>query len=322
MRHVARRLQSLNNRVFNRIASDEIRQGLASLGLAPGDTVCANVSMRSLGYVREGPGGVIAAILDIVGEAGTLVMAAWPWSDPSRIDRSAVFDLAATPSRMGLLSETLRSRPGAHRSLHPVASVVALGARAQALTSGHENSATPFGADSPYGKVAAAAPKLLIVGTGLGGILYHVMDRVGFPNLYTREPVEFEVRDAAGASGRLRTFLPLPGIPPVVILPGRRPENRDYLLIQDYALMFPSDREQRLLEAGYLRFNRSRFLGRRQRLVGRGILKLGPVGSAEAALLDGARLLDQVEKDLAWDVARFKEEYDPEHLSLLSLPPI
>ena len=55
MRQVARRLQSLNNRVFRRITRDEVREGLSRLGLAPGDTVCANVSMRSLGYVREGP---------------------------------------------------------------------------------------------------------------------------------------------------------------------------------------------------------------------------------------------------------------------------
>jgi aminoglycoside 3-N-acetyltransferase len=322
MRQVARRLQFFNNRVFRRIARDEIREALLRLGLAPGDTVYANVSMRSLGYVRDGPAAVIAAILDVVGETGTLMMPAWSCADLSHLDLGAVFDLVETPAGTGLLSETLRRYPGSRRSLHPVASVVAVGGRAEELTSGHERSATPFGADSPYGRLALKASKLLLLGTQMGGILYHVLERVGFPNLYNREPVEFDVRDGSGKYDRIRSLLPRPGIPSVVILPGRRPQNRDYLPVQDYALIFPPDRERDLMEAGYLRFNRSRFLGRRQRLLARGILKVGCVGAADAALLDGTRMLEQVVRDLAWDVARCKEEYDPEQISTLNLPVI
>lgn len=320
MRQVARRLQSLNNRVFHRITRDELREALVRLGLAAGETVYARVSMRSLGFVTGGPTALIEAILETVGSGGTLVTTAWPVGDATRVDPSVPFDLRETPSQCGLLSETLRQYPGACRSLNPVASMVAVGARAAELMAGHDRSQRPFGPDTPYGKLWQAHPRLLLVGTHMGGLLHHVQDRVGFPNLYEAGPVDIESIDEKGHRGKVRTTLLKAGIPPVVILPGSRPENRDYLLINDYAMIFPPQRERDIMEAGYLRFNRSRFLGRRDRLAARGILKVGQLGSAEAALLDGSRMLEHVEKDLAWDLARHKEEYDPEHLSNLSLP--
>ncbi|HZI95259.1 MAG TPA: AAC(3) family N-acetyltransferase [Patescibacteria group bacterium] len=320
MRPVTRRLQSLNSRVFKRVAREEIRDGLARLGLSAGDTVYANVSMRRLGYVPGGAGDVVAAIMDVISPEGTLVMAAWPMADPTRIAAGELFDIGETPSRAGLLSEALRTYPEARRSLHPISSVVAVGSRAAELTAGHDLSARPFGQASPYGKLAKLSPRLLLIGAHIGGLLYHVQDQVGYPNLYTDELTSFEIRDAKGMYRTMNTHVLCSGVPPVVILPGSRPENRDFMLMPDYALMFPAEREQAIMEAGYLRFNRSRFLGRRERLQARGILKQGRVGSADAALLDGARMLEQIAKDLAWDLARYKEEYDPEQLALLSLP--
>jgi len=320
MRQVARRLQSLNKRVFNRVTRQEIRQALERLGLAPGDIVFAHVSMRSLGYVPGGPQEVVAAILDVLGEKGSLMMSAWPSPNAAPPSGMDLFDLVETPSSSGAVSEALRHHPASRRSLHPVASVVVAGQGAADLVAGHELSTRPFGPGSPYAKLASMGPRLLLIGAHIGGLLYHVQDKVEFPNLYARDHREFDVRDEKGSYRKISTQVLRPEVPPVVILPGSRPENRDYVLIPDYALMFPPLREQEVLEAGYLRFNRSRFLGRRERLRGRSILTMGQVGSAESALLDGTRMLGQVEKDLEWDLARFKQEYDAEHLSLLSLP--
>ena len=318
MGFVSRRIQSLNKKVFRRLTRQDLRDGLAALGVSPGDLLYANVSLRQLGHLTGGPIELVEAILELIGPAGTLVIPAW-MSSEARPDGSEIFDVAGTPSRSGLLSETLRGLPGAVRSVHPVSSVVAVGARAAEVTEGHDRCATPFGDGSPYARLAALNARILLIGAHLGGMLRHIQDRVEFPNLYDKLPREFEVRDAAGHYRRYSTPV-LRDLPPVVILPGSRPENRDYLLVPDYALMFPSERERRVMEAGYLRFNRSRFLGRRERLQTRGILRPGKIGGAEAALLDGPRMLEQIEKDLAWDLLRFKEEYDAEILSRLSLP--
>jgi aminoglycoside N3'-acetyltransferase len=318
MGFVSRRIQSLNKKVFRRLTRQDLRDGLAALGVSPGDLLYANVSLRQLGHLTGGPIELAEALLELIGPAGTLVIPAW-MSPDARPDSSEMFDVAGTPSRSGLLSETVRRLPGAVRSVHPVASVVAVGARAAEVTEGHDRCATPFGSESPYARLASLNAKILLIGAHLGGMLRHIQDRVDFPNLYDRLPREFEVRDASGHYRRHSTPV-LRDLPPVVILPGSRPENRDYLLVPDYALMFPSERERRVMEAGYLRFNRSRFLGRRERLQTRGILRPGRIGGAEAALLDGPRMVEQIEKDLAWDLLRFKEEYDAEILSRLSLP--
>ena len=198
MRPVARRFQALNNRVFNRVNRDQMRTALASLGLAAGDVVWAHVSMRRIGFVTGGPAEAVGAILDVITERGTLMVPAFPRSDPSKIDPADLFDVAETPSGSGLLSEAARGIPGARRSRHPIASVVAIGARAEELVAGHESSSTPFGPDTPFGRLTRMQPKLLLVAAHLGGVLYHVQDRVGFPNLYSGKPVKFDVRDEAG----------------------------------------------------------------------------------------------------------------------------
>src|SRR5262249_48607892 len=156
------------------------------------------------------------------------------------------FDVSATPARVGALAEVVRQLPGAQRSTHPVASVVALGPRAAEIVAGHDRCASPFGAGSPYETMMSLEPKLLLVGAHLGGLLYHVQDRVDFPNLYDKLPREFEVRDGEGHYRKMSTVT-LRAIPSVVILPGSRPENRDYLLVPDYALMFPVDREKQVM---------------------------------------------------------------------------
>ncbi len=319
MRPVSRRIQSLNNRVFKRITRERAREDLRALGLKPGDTVYARISMRSIGYASEGPEEIIGAIRDLIGENGTLLMPAWPSADPSYADAPMRFEVSATPSQCGLLSETMRGFAGALRSPHPVSSVVAIGARAAELLAHHEEAASPFGAGTPYGRLFGSPAKILLAGTHLGGLVRAVQDRVGFPNLYAETPRAFRVVDAQGRARDVTSLVP-GRTPPVVILPGNRPENRDYMLVTDYALMFPPGREQAVLEAGYLRFNRSRFLGRRERMRNRGILTEGRLGSAHAGLLDGSRMLEQIEKDLAWDIARFKEEYDPEQLAGFGLP--
>lgn len=319
---VARHLKSLNRRVFRRVSREDLRGALERLGLRRGDLVFANVSMRSLGYVTGGAGEMVGAIVDVIGPEGTLVTSCWPCADPSLTDPREPFDVSSTPSRAGLLSEALRQYPGSCRSLHPIASAVALGPRAEELTRKHEVAGTPFGTGSPYGRLARSEPRILLVGSHLGGLLYHVQDRVGYPNLYSRTPVVFHAKDSGGVDIDVSTPMLRSDILPAVILPGNRPESRDYLLIVDYALMFPPGRERVVMEAGYLRHNQSRFLGRRDRLAARGILLQGKVGAAHAALLDGKRMLDRVAEDLAWDIARCKEEYDPESLSRISLPRI
>ena len=82
--------------------------------------------------VRLKPGGpatVIAALLDVLGPDGTLVM---PAESPQLADTANqdVFDPRTTPTTMGAIPEAFRSYPETQRSNHPLVSVCANGMRA------------------------------------------------------------------------------------------------------------------------------------------------------------------------------------------------
>ena len=128
---------------------------LAALGLRPGSRVVVHSSLHAVGAGAE---EVLDALVETVGPDG-LVMA------PTFTYDNATFDPAETPARTGALSEALRRRPDAVRSLHPTYSVAALGAGAAELCEGHELlAATAVG--SPLDRLAASGGAVLLLGVG------------------------------------------------------------------------------------------------------------------------------------------------------------
>ena len=161
---------------------DTLAADLRALGLAAGDTVLVHSSLRSVGFVVGGVQAAVQALLDVLGEDGTLVV---PTHTPSNSDPEAWsnppvpplwwpiireqgpgFDPARTPSEwMGVLPETVRSWPGARRSTHPQFSFAALGPRAADIV-GRQPLADGLGEGSPLGAVYRAYGKVLLLGCG------------------------------------------------------------------------------------------------------------------------------------------------------------
>jgi len=116
-----------------------------------------------MGTVVGGPNAVIDGLLDAVGSAGTVAAPTLCRSQPDR--GNFVFDTwdrETTPCYVGLIPETLRSRPDAVRSDHATHSVAAIGSRASELTTGHGRAGLregPFGpkafaTESPWERLA------------------------------------------------------------------------------------------------------------------------------------------------------------------------
>ncbi|MFC7484654.1 aminoglycoside N(3)-acetyltransferase [Luedemannella flava] len=156
---------------------------LRRLGVRPGDTVLAHTSLSSLGWVCGGAVAVVQALLDVLGENGTLVVPAQTannrdpslWSDPAvdEADWPAIranlpaFDPAITPShRMGVIAEQVRTWPGARRSDHPQTSFAAVGARAEELMADHRLT-SPLGEHSPLARLEEADARILLLGVGM-----------------------------------------------------------------------------------------------------------------------------------------------------------
>jgi aminoglycoside 3-N-acetyltransferase len=156
------------------------------------DTVMVHTRMSALGWVVGGSETVVRALLDALGPDDTL-MAYASWADhvytlEDRPDEYRQAYLAEPPRwdpvtgevdpDYGRIPERLRTWPGAVRSVHPEASVVAVGAKARWLTAPHDDG---YGAGSPFARLVEAGGQVLM----LGAATCHL-----FPG---RELVEFAV---------------------------------------------------------------------------------------------------------------------------------
>ncbi len=160
-------------------------QELKALGVVQGDVVMVHSSLRALGPVRGGAAEVVRAMLDSVGPRGTLVAYVdfEPFvdtDDEEELARMPEFDPLTARAALdhGVLHETMRTWPGALRSAHPDAGVVAIGNRAQWFVDPH-----PFlygyGRGTPFERVLQAGAKVLMLGAPLDTItLLHYAEHV------------------------------------------------------------------------------------------------------------------------------------------------
>lgn len=154
-------------------------QQLAALGVKPGDTVMTHVSLRALGPLANGPAALIGAILERIGAAGNL-MAFVSWRDspyeetlghesvPDHIrDSWPGFDPGHAPSYpgFGAINEFIRTWPGCRRSVHPDASMAAIGPDAEWLVSPHVMGSA-YGPGSPIERFLQIRGKVLSIGAG------------------------------------------------------------------------------------------------------------------------------------------------------------
>ena len=142
---------------------------LSGLGVAPGNVLMVHASVRAVGPVVGGVNTIVQALLETIGPTGTLV--AYVDFEPFYEDGDIgipVFDkrIAQAARDHGILHETLRNWPGAIRSDHPDAGVVAIGALAEWITRDH-----PFqygyGKGSPFEKALQAGVRVLMLGAPL-----------------------------------------------------------------------------------------------------------------------------------------------------------
>ncbi|MFD2671731.1 aminoglycoside N(3)-acetyltransferase [Marinicrinis sediminis] len=151
-------------------------------GVRQGHHIFVHTSLKSLGYVIGGAETLIRALLELVGEEGTLMMPSQTWKnlDPAigvhwEVEEKdwplirahwPAYDKAITPAiGMGTVAEMFRKWPGASRSDHPARSVAAVGKQAEWLTRDHDLS-NIFGADSPADKLYQLDGYVLLIGVG------------------------------------------------------------------------------------------------------------------------------------------------------------
>ena len=163
------------------ISRQRLRRDLLTLGVQPGMTLTVHSSLSAIGWVIGGAPTVVRALIDSVGEEGTLVMpaatpmdcdpATWTsakvppnWLDETR-ENLPLFDRQTTPTTLGAIPETFRCWPGTQRSEHPVESVCARGPSAAAITAEHPLEFSE-GPGTPFAKLHDLESWILLLGVG------------------------------------------------------------------------------------------------------------------------------------------------------------
>ena len=165
---------------------------LTRLGLQTGDTVMLHVSVKAVGRVVGGPDMVIESLLEVLGPEGTLTMMVssedstyelndWPpqWRE-AYLREAPTFDPKRSRAyrKWSILTEYLRTWPGAERSSHPDVSFAAVGSKAKWLTADHPLNYA-LGPGSPLDKLCQAGGKVLLLGTGFGCLtLIHLAENL------------------------------------------------------------------------------------------------------------------------------------------------
>lgn len=164
------------------LTKEDLIKQFRDCGVAKGQAIFVHTSIKKLGFVVGGAETVIRALLEIVGEEGTLMMPSQTWKnlDPSTgvhweepkewwdIIRQnwPAYDKEVTPTlTMGAVAEMFRKWPGAKRSNHPARSVAAVGKYAEFLTKDHDLS-NIFGENSPVDKLYQLDGYVLLIGVG------------------------------------------------------------------------------------------------------------------------------------------------------------
>jgi aminoglycoside N3'-acetyltransferase len=185
---------------------------LDRLEIDAGATVFVKASRRRLGLNHAGTQRLLDALIGRLGVDGTLIMPSFPWpNQQALLPPGYELDLAQTPSRMGLLSELLRTASGTLRGEHYWWPICARGKHARHVTEGQLTVLHPFGPRS-------SAQRLLDVPTTMVGmgvttnynIITHVVDAELEPRyprpIFTREPAWGIVIKEDGSRHRMETL--------------------------------------------------------------------------------------------------------------------
>jgi len=192
-------------------SEEDIIKDLKNCGISTGDTVLIHSSMSKIGFLKDGPSTFVNAVIHLIRENGNVLMPTSPNAklQLDYIRENSVFDVQNSPSKLGAISEFLRTLKGVKRSLNATEPVSALGKNADYLTEGHFGTITPYDSNSPFARITEFNGKILYIGVTLdnAGTNLHTLEDaidVGLP-IYHSELFEVEIKDENGKKHSVKT---------------------------------------------------------------------------------------------------------------------
>jgi len=163
---------------------DELVLNFKELGVTRGDVLLVHSSYKSFGDVEGGPQTVIDALKWILSEEGTLIVPTFNYD----FCDGEPYDVKKTPSKMGIISELVRTDSNSKRSLDPVFSFAIFGKQRDYLANlRYEHS---FGPNSIFAKLRELDAKIMIIGLTYNEsvtFFHHIEETQGCDYRYFKE---------------------------------------------------------------------------------------------------------------------------------------
>lgn len=198
------RMRAQHRRGTALVTREQLAYDLCDGGIAEGDIVMVHSSLSQLGNISGGAERVIQALIDAVGDSGTILMPCYNSADQMvrEIKRGRMIDLARQSCITGAISERFRTWPSVLRSSHPFSSVCALGPKAEFMTSDHAARPEVCHATSPVGRLVELEGKVIGLGISIAqglGVAHCVEDTwEDFPFEVHTPPFEVSYIDSGG----------------------------------------------------------------------------------------------------------------------------
>ncbi len=199
--------------------AEEFARLVGKLGVTRGDTLLVHSSLSGFEGYRDGVPSIIRILQESVGPKGTILMPTQPFQGTAvdYVRKGEMFDVARTPSKMGIITEVFRRSPGVVRSVHPTHPVAVWGAGADDIIRDHYRSETPCGKGTPYARFGDRGGKILLLGTGINCLTYYhsleedIEGRIPV-SPFTEETFDIRSRDANREIVQTRNRLFEPGL--------------------------------------------------------------------------------------------------------------
>lgn len=173
------------------LTKDRLKEGLLQLGLESGNHVMMHSSLKSFGLVDGGANTVLDAVLESVGDEGTLFVPTNTFLGSVTVYLRGLqeIDLRTEPSRMGKITETARTRTDFIRSFHPTHSVAGKGKMVKEMLGEHHMDDSAAGSKSPYGNLALhPSGRVLLVGVDCScNTMIHTAEQYYTPYIFNGE---------------------------------------------------------------------------------------------------------------------------------------
>lgn len=146
---------------MKRINKQDLIKNFCDLGVKNGDVVLIRASLGAVGRITGGAQTFIDALLEVVGEEGTVVSLAFTSSSFLRKPKKEDAFHPLKESYAGALPNEMIKRTDSLRSKHPMCSYVAIGKYAKVITEGHDHNAPAY---EPIRKIVEYQGKNILVG--------------------------------------------------------------------------------------------------------------------------------------------------------------